>query len=105
MKLWLIPLNDKRGEELCTHMYSPFRRFIAKFKVKRTLREMGYDIRKNVLNKKEIVILNERGSLVGKLKTVHYNRSNIEPTVFLKESFNFLENTIKKYGCDVEYIK
>mgnify|MGYP001559144045 CR=1 FL=1 len=103
MKIWLIPLKDKRGEELCTHMYNPLQRFISRVKVRRSIRRLGYQIRKT---SKEEQIFDRDKNLVGKLKTVNYNRHNIEPTVFLSKNYlmPWLKEAITKSGCSWDYL-
>lgn len=105
MKLWLIPLNDKKGEELCTHMYNPFGRLLARIRVRINLESLGYRFKRNVSERGELSILDKNNNLIGKLKTVHYNKHNIEPEVLLniKQPNYKLTNAILKAGCSIEY--
>jgi len=100
-----VLIKDKRGEELCTHMYTPFARFIARSKAKRGIKKLGYNIVKSA-DGRETLIFDRSYALIGKIKTIRYNRQNIEPTVFLKNKIGYsgkLERAILNSGCSVEY--
>lgn len=103
-KLWLIPLRDKRGEELCTGMYNPLERIIVRFKVRRNLKKLGYLIERRF---KEDKIFDKDFNLIAKLKTVFYNSMNIEPTVFINRKYDSekLKNAVQKSGCSFDYLK
>lgn len=104
IKTFKALLKDKRGEELCTGMYNPLERAVVRFKVRRNLKRLGYAIERSL---KEDKIFDKDFNLIAKLKTVFYNRMNIEPTIFIDRKYDSekLKNAIQKSGCSFGYLE
>lgn len=95
-------MNDKRGEQLCTGRHNPLERAVVRFKVRRNLKRIGCTIEKSF---KEDRIFDRDFNLIARLKTVNYNRMNIEPTVFIDRKYDSekLRKTILELGCSWDY--
>ena len=114
-KLWLIPLKDKRAEEIFSHNYNIFQFLMAKHRVKKSLKNLGYKLKKDALNKEELLILDKNNSLIGKLKeervyTYEDGRKEVkclEPLVLFDRYYvsTTLRQAVLESGCSIGYLK